>query len=101
MSATNAEWAAVIDDAVRTVPGVEEMYFAAPLPARLWRVATAQDGAYATVSGQAGDRDVVVSIGLARERADDVARRVAERVRDVLGEPEARVTVRVSRISMG
>jgi hypothetical protein len=99
MSQTNAEWAALIDDAVRGVPGVDQMYFAAPLPARLWRVATAQEGAYATVSGRDGDRDVVVSIGLAHERADDVARRVADRVRDVLADPTARVTVRVSRLA--
>lgn len=99
MSADTAELAARIDAAVREVPGVSELYFAAPLPARLWRVAVDRAETFSTVSAGDEGYEATVSIGVAHDRADAVAHLVAARVRDVLGDPAARVTVRVSRIS--
>lgn len=88
-----------VDAAIREVPGVSELYFAAPLPARLWRVAVERSEAYTSVAERDGVYDVTASIGVEQARADAVAGAVAARVREVLDQPEATVTVRVSRLS--
>jgi len=98
MSGTG-ELAARVDAAIREVPGVGELYFAAPLPARLWRVAVERSEAYTSIAERDGAYDVTASIGVERARADTVAGAVAARVREVLEQPEATVTVRVSRLS--
>lgn len=92
------ERAAEIDAAVRGVPGVADLYFASPLPARVWRVAVSGAESYSSVAERDGVTEVAVSIGVAHGRADVVAGAVAERVRELLDDPAARVTVRVSRL---
>lgn len=98
MSGTS-ELALRVDAAIGEVPGVAELYFAAPLPARLWRVAVERTEAYSAVTERDGAYEIIASIGVEHARADAVATAVAARVRDVLGQPEATVTVRVSRLS--
>lgn len=105
MSGTDAptagDLAARVDEAVRTIAGVSELYFAVPLAARVWRVAVSpEQPTYASVVARDGTWDVTVSIGVSQDRADAVARLVAARVREVLGDSAAAVTVRVSRLSV-
>lgn len=99
MSADSTELASRIDAAIREVPGVAELYFAAPLPARLWRVAIERSETFAALTEQDGGYEVTASIGVEHARADAVARAVAARIREELGAPDAVVTVRVSRLS--
>lgn len=94
-----AETAKLVDAAAREMPGVTELFYAAPLPARLWRATTTADGAYSVVSRRDDIVHITVSIGVAGGRVDEVARAVADRVRAAIGDPTAQVTVRVSRIA--
>lgn len=94
-----ADIALRVDAAARAVAGVAELFYAAPLPARLWRATVAREGAFSVVAHGADGLRATVSIGVAGGRIADVAREVAERVRDALGDPDAHVTVRVSRIT--
>ncbi|MBF4561597.1 hypothetical protein ITJ43_05550 [Microbacterium sp. VKM Ac-2870] len=94
-----ADVAKIADAAAREVPGVAELFYAAPLPTRLWRATIAPDGAYSVVSRHDDIVDISVSIGVAGGRVDEVARAVANRVRAAVGDPAVRVTVRVSRIA--
>ncbi len=95
-----ADDAASVDAAARAVSGVAELYYAAPLPTRLWRTAVgAGDGPYSSVSRRGGHVEATVSIGVTCGRVPEVAREVATRVRQALGDPDAHVTVRVSRIT--
>lgn len=95
--------AAAIDEVVRAVSGVGELFYASALPARLWHVGTGRANAYSSVVVRGGIPEIAVSIGVAAGRADEVARRVAEAVgtaaRTATGGADAQVTVRVSRIS--
>ncbi len=93
------EMAKVVDAAAREVPGVAELFYAAPLPARLWRATITPDGAYSVVSRRGETIEVIVSIGVAGARVEVVARAVADRVRAAVDDPTAQVTVRVSRIA--
>ncbi|WP_292831245.1 hypothetical protein [Microbacterium sp.] len=95
-----AELIAQVDAAVREVSGVAELYHAAALPARLWTATVERREVYSDVLRRNGVLEAVVSIGVSHGRAADVARTVAARVRAVLDEPDARVTVRVSRITV-
>ncbi|RKS85636.1 hypothetical protein DEU37_2686 [Microbacterium sp. AG790] len=91
--------ALIVDAAARAVTGVAELYYAAALPARLWRATLAGDGAYSVVTRRAQTLEVTVSIGVTGGRVAEVASEVALRVREALGTPDAHVTVRVSRIT--
>ena len=86
-----------VDDVVRGVSGVGELFYASPLPARLWRAGTG-GGAFSVVTSRSGAPEVIVSIGVAAGRADDTARLVAAAVRAAFGDPGIHVTVRISRI---
>lgn len=99
MSLPPDEFARIVDAAAREVPGVTDLYYASALPGRLWKTTLGRGDTFSAISRRDGIIDAVVSIGVAHGRADDVARGVAVRVRDALGEPDARVTVRVSRIT--
>ncbi|AUG30496.1 MULTISPECIES: hypothetical protein [Microbacterium] len=96
-----SDLAATVDAAARAVAGVAELYYAAPLPARLWWATVAPDGAYSVVVRRADAVEATVSIGVTGGRVAEVSREVAARVRDAIGDPDARVTVRVSRITPG
>lgn len=100
MTSDPADLLARVDAAVRAIPGVTDLYYASALPARLWKTTVSRGETYSSVSRRGGVLEATVSIGVAHVRADDVARAVAERVRAELGEPGARVTVRVSRITV-
>lgn len=91
--------ALTVDAAARTVDGVAELYYAAALPARLWRATVSGGGAYSVVTRRAQALEVTVSIGVATGRIAEVAGEVALRVREALGAADAHVTVRVSRIT--
>lgn len=93
---------AVVDAAARSVPGVEELYFARSLPQRLWRLGGAVAAAtttYSLVERRGETWEATVSIGIAGGRVGDIAERVAASVREALRTPDAQVTVRVSRIT--
>lgn len=100
MTRSHAELAVLVDDAARSVPGVTELYYAAALPARLWTTAVSRNDTFSAVSHREGLLDVTVSIGVSQGRADAIAGAVASRLREVVGEPTARVTVRVSRVTV-
>jgi len=94
-----ADTARIVDAAARAVPGVAELFYAAPLPSRLWRATVDRDGAYSVVVRREDAVEVTISIAVALGRADDVAREVADRVRAAIGDPAAHVVVRVSRLT--
>lgn len=98
MTTTPAELAALVDAEVQAIEGVAQLYYAAPLPTRLWQ-AVARDETFTAITRRGDTWEAVVSIGVAGDRADEVARRVAARVRSLIGEA-ARVTVRVSRLAV-
>lgn len=100
MTRDTAELAVLVDAAARDVPGVTELYYAAALPTRLWTSTVHRTETFSAVSLPGGVPEALVSIGVARGRADEVARAVAVAVRAVLGDEDARVTVRVSRITV-
>jgi len=91
--------AKLVDAAARAVPGVAELFYAAPLPSRLWRTTIDRDGAHSVVARRDDAVQVTVSIGVQHGRADDVAREVADRVRAAIGDPAAHIVVRVSRLA--
>lgn len=98
MNAVPAELSLRVDAAARAVVGVAELYYASTLPTRLWRGVSRADESFSSVRQRGGALEVIVSIGVAHARADEVARAVAAAVRSVVDEEDARVTVRVSRI---
>lgn len=98
MNAVPAELSLQVDAAARAVAGVAELYYASTLPTRLWREVSRADESFSSVRLRGGALEVIVSIGVAHARADEVARAVAAAVRSVVDEEDARVTVRVSRI---
>lgn len=99
MSNESADLAARVDAAARAVPGVAELYYAVALPARVWKTTISSLDTHSVVSRREGVLEAIVSIGVAHGRADDVSRLVAAEARAALGEDDARVTVRVSRIT--
>lgn len=88
-----AELAALVDAAAREVAGVTEVYYAAALPALLWTSTVRRSDTVSSVSNRDGVPEAIVSIGVARGRADEVARAVAVAARAVLNDDHARVTV--------
>lgn len=99
MTTAPADLALLVDAAARSVRGVTELYYATALPARLWRGVSGATDPFSNVRPRGDALEVTVSIGVSGARADEVARAVAAAVRNVVGETDARVTVRVSRVA--
>jgi hypothetical protein len=91
-----------IDDAVRGVPGVVDVYSARPLVARAVRRLVDDDAPLALVQEKSGEMQVTVSVALeaARTRAgaSEVTDAVVAAVRVAASDGQAAVKVRVSRV---
>ncbi|TQJ31536.1 hypothetical protein [Microbacterium sp. SLBN-146] len=99
MTNDKQEVARRLDTVVAETDGVVELYAARPMVAHLLRQALDANAPRIAVDGFGDAASVAVSIGVVGEApALETARRVADEVRRELGEPDVRLTVRVSRI---
>lgn len=88
-----------LDAVVAGTDGVVELYAARPMVSHLLRQALDTNAPRTAVDGSDDALSIAVSIGIDGERpAAETARRVADEVRRELADPEARLTIRVSRI---
>ena len=106
MSAQPEVVAQAVDDVVRTVAGVEDLYSARPLLARAARRLVAEDEPLTLVQSRGGVLEVTVSIAVAvdGDAAADIAAAAAEAAHNAVAgaflpeAADARVRVRVSRV---
>lgn len=88
-----------LDAVVAETEGVVELYAARPMVSRLLRQGLDTNAPRVAVDGSSDATSVAVSIGVVGgSPAAETARRVADEVRRELGDPDARLVVRVSRI---
>ncbi len=88
-----------LDTLIAETDGVVEVYATRPMVSHLLRQALDANAPRVAVDGSADATSVAVSIGVVGGApALETARRVADEVRRELRDPEARLTVRVSRI---
>ena len=106
MSVQHDDVAQAVDDVVRGVAGVEDLYSARPLLERAARRLVVEDEPLTLVQRRGAALEVTVSIAVAvdGDAAADIAARVARAAHDAVADavlPEvadARVRVRVSRV---